>query len=141
MRNLLAVLISGNLSSLMLTLYLTNDYNNFVDYLFFNFVIILLGHFLYAFPFSFLVEKLSNRFVDGKFFIGYGVYLVIAVLGVVILTPFIIFYSFYLLLVAIVFPITFEIIKKVPDRYVGKSVILASLLTFLLWLSMYYSLL
>ncbi|MCA0987507.1 hypothetical protein [Guptibacillus algicola] len=133
MRNFLAVILSGFVSSLVIADTFSNGpYSTFGSGLFLGYSFIYPGLLIVAFPFSFLINKLANRFELGRFFIGFGMYMVLASIVTIVLFPVLFHFSFIVLLVATIYPVMFEITKLLPDRFLGKASWISAGFAFLL---------
>lgn len=139
MRNLLAALISSFITALLVSIYLTSDYSNLVQNLYFNAMFIYLGHGVFALPLSFAIDRLSRRMALGRFFIEGGIYLSIGAFFAVCLALFTMFLSLYLIPISFIFPITYTLVKKIPAAYIKKSLTAAVLLSAGFIAVMYYS--
>lgn len=126
LRNLLAVILSGIISSLLLADSLHVGQDTFGSALFMGYVFIFPGLLIVAFPFSFLINKVANRFEIGRFFIGFGMYMVLASIVTLLLLPLLFYFSFVVILVAMLFAVSMEVTKYIPDRFVSKSILISA---------------
>ncbi|WP_156896477.1 hypothetical protein [Halobacillus kuroshimensis] len=139
MRKFLAALISSFVTALLVSIYLTSDYSNLVGNLHFNLVNIYLGHAVFALPLSFIADRLSSQLSLGRFFIEWGLYLLIGPLLAVLLAVFTMFLSLYLIPISFIFPITYTLVKKIPASFLKRSLTAAVLLSVAVIAAMYYS--